>query len=129
MEDDDALRDALVELLRLRGHAVLGLRRFDLATLDAIPPADVWVVDHALPGRSGGAIVRTLRKAGTAARSPVVIGMSADRRAEADFKAAGADLFLSKPFGLAELGDAIERAGSERHPTPVPRAASRPREG
>lgn len=112
VEDDDGLRDALVEFLRHRGHAVLGLRRFDLASLDAMPPADVWVVDHALPGRTGGAIVRTLRSGAAGARTPAVIGMSADRRAEADFRAAGADLFLAKPFDIGQLGDAIERAAN-----------------
>ena len=110
IDDDEDLRETLVEALRERGHAVIGLpAQAGIFPLSDIPPADAWVVDHRLPGRLGGDVVRALRAMG-GDRRPALIGVSGDELAEREFAAAGADLFLLKPFDPSELADAIARA-------------------
>lgn len=115
IDDDADLREALVEALRERGHAVIGLPAQDgVFRLADSPPADAWVVDHGLPGRSGGEVVRALRAMGGARPLPLLVGVSGDEAAEREFAEAGADLFLLKPFTPAELADAIARAVEAR---------------
>lgn len=115
IDDDADLREALVEALRERGHAVIGLPAQDgVFRLSDSPPADAWVVDHRLPGRSGGEVIRALRSMGGARPLPLLVGVSGDEAAEREFAEAGADLFLLKPFTPAELADAIARAVEER---------------
>jgi DNA-binding response OmpR family regulator len=114
IEDDEDLREALVEALREQGHAVIGLPAQDgIFRLSDSPPADAWVVDHRLPGRLGGDVVRAVREMG-GERRPVLVGVSGDESAEREFAAAGADVFLRKPFTAADLGDAIVRAVERR---------------
>jgi two-component system OmpR family response regulator len=114
IDDDEDLREALVEALRARGHAVIGLpAQAGIFPLSDIPPADAWVIDHRIPGRLGGDVVRALREMG-GQRRPVLIGVSGDEQAEQEFAAAGADVFLPKPFEPAELIDAIFRAIDRR---------------
>ncbi len=114
IDDDEDLRETLVEALREQGHAVIGLpAQAGIFSLSDSPPADAWVVDHRLPGRLGGDVVRALREMG-GERRPVLIGVSGDEQAEREFAAAGADLFLRKPFEPSELGEAIVRAVERR---------------
>lgn len=114
VDDDDELRDLLVDVLRRLGHAVIGLPAqagvFQLADL---PPADVWVVDHRLPGRLGGEVIRAVHDAPGRHR-PVLIGMSGDEHAEEAFRRAGADVFLLKPFEPSRLLSAIEAGMRQR---------------
>lgn len=119
IDDDEDLREALVESLRERGHAVIGLpAQAGIFPLSDTPPADAWVVDHRIPGRLGGDVVRALREMG-GERRPVLIGVSGDEQAEREFASAGADLFLAKPFEPAELIDAIFRAIDRRSSLPA----------
>lgn len=114
IDDDEDLRETLVEALREQGHAVIGLPAQDgIFRLSDSPPADAWVVDHRLPGRLGGDVVRALREMG-GARPPVLIGVSGDEQAEREFAAAGADLFLRKPFEPSDLAEAIVRTVEQR---------------
>ncbi len=114
IDDDEDLREALVEALRERGHAVIGLpAQAGVFSLSDSPPADAWVVDHRLPGRLGGDVVRALRESG-GQRRPVLVGVSGDEAAEREFASAGADLFLLKPFSPAELAEAVVRAVERR---------------
>ncbi|GAO03967.1 phosphate regulon transcriptional regulatory protein PhoB [Anaeromyxobacter sp. PSR-1] len=114
IDDDADLRELLVEVLRRMGHAVIGLPAqagvFQLADL---PPADVWVVDHRLPGRLGGEVIRAVHDA-PSRHHPVLVGMSGDEHAEEAFRRAGADVFLRKPFEPARLVAAIEAALARR---------------
>ncbi len=114
IDDDEDLREVLVEALRERGHAVIGLpAQAGIFPLSDSPPADAWVIDHRIPGRLGGDVVRALREQG-GERRPILVGVSGDEQAEREFAAAGADLFLRKPFEPADLADAIVRAVEER---------------
>lgn len=114
IDDDEDLREVLVEALRERGHAVIGLpAQAGIFALSDSPPADAWVIDHRIPGRLGGDVVRALRERG-GERQPILVGVSGDEQAEHEFAAAGADLFLRKPFEPGDLADAIVRAVEER---------------
>jgi DNA-binding response OmpR family regulator len=83
---------------------------------------DAIVLDVMLPGRDGIAVVRTLRELGV--RTPVL--MLTARITEADTVAgldAGADDYLRKPFGLAEL-QARLRSLTRREPRERPPVVS-----
>lgn len=119
VEDDAALRDVLKRALEEGGHIV------DTATdgpsgelMGADDSYDAIVLDVMLPGRDGIDVVRALRELDV--RTPVL--MLTARIAEADSVAgldAGADDYLRKPFGIAEL-QARLRSISRREPRERP---------
>ncbi len=103
VEDDAALRDVIVRTLTEAGHVVDaaadGAAGEVLGADDAL---DAIVLDIMLPGRDGISVVRGLRSAGIA--TPILLLTA--RIAEEDTVAgldAGADDYLRKPFGIAEL--------------------------
>jgi DNA-binding response OmpR family regulator len=103
VEDDAALRDVLVRALGEGGHVV------DSAgdgitgeTMAGDETYDAVILDIMLPGRDGLSVVRSLRALGVT--TPILFLTA--RTAEAETVAgldAGADDYLRKPFGLAEL--------------------------
>jgi DNA-binding response OmpR family regulator len=103
VEDDAPLRDVLARALVESGHVVDTAN--DGATgelMGADDSYDAIVLDVMLPGRDGIAVVRNLRELDV--RTPVL--MLTARITEADSVLgldAGADDYLRKPFGLAEL--------------------------
>ncbi|MGA2395128.1 MAG: response regulator transcription factor [Candidatus Lustribacter sp.] len=123
VEDDAALRDVLKRALEEGGHIV------DTATdgpsgelMGADDSYDAIVLDVMLPGRDGIAVVRALRDLDV--RTPVL--MLTARITEADTVAgldAGADDYLRKPFGIAEL-QARLRSISRREPRERPATMS-----
>ncbi len=103
VEDDAALRDVVFRALDEAGHVVDtaadGISGEHMGADDAY---DAIVLDVMLPGRNGLDVVRTLRNLGV--RTPVL--MLTARITEEDTVAgldAGADDYLRKPFGIAEL--------------------------
>lgn len=118
VEDQPALRRVL-ELsfpapefsTRLSGHGDEGLR---WALQD---PPDVLIVDLMLPGSSGLDICRAVRAEPAGARTRIV--MLTARKQVSDREAglaAGADVFLGKPFSIPDLREqvrALARAGGE----------------
>jgi two-component system response regulator MprA len=103
VEDEEAVRQALVRALELEGYelavAAGGLEALELAA-QAAP--DALVLDVMLPGVDGLEVARRLRLAGN--RVPILMltarGAVGDRVAGLD---AGADDYLVKPFALEEL--------------------------
>lgn len=102
VEDDDAARHAITTNLRARGHTVdeardgrEAVRAWDLARPDLI------LLDLGLPDFDGLAVIRHVRRE---AATPIVV-LSARGREEDRVRAldAGADDYLTKPFGLSEL--------------------------
>jgi DNA-binding response OmpR family regulator len=99
VEDDPGIADALVRGLERAGYAVRAAATGSQALSAA--PADVVLLDLGLPDADGLDICRRLAARGTSAILVVSArGEECDRVAALD---EGADDYLVKPFGLAEL--------------------------
>jgi DNA-binding response OmpR family regulator len=120
VDDESTLRDTLTRSFTREGHAVSavadGAAAIERASSDAF---DVVLLDVALgPGPNGYDVCRTLR----AQRNMVPIIMLTALDSEADAVQgleAGADDYVTKPFGLAELRSrirAVLRRSAPRHP-------------
>jgi len=114
VEDDAELRDALSALLRQAGYEVDAFSDGRPA-LDALLASeyDLAIVDLMLPGMSGIALVRDLRRQHRGLPILIVTARDSleDRVGGLD---AGADDYLVKPFDLPEL-EARVRALLRRH--------------
>jgi DNA-binding response OmpR family regulator len=120
VDDESALRETLKRSFSLEGHRVVavadGSSAIDRATTDRY---DVLLLDVALgPGPDGHEVCRVLRSR----RNVVPIIMLTARDSEADAVLgleAGADDYVTKPFGLAELRSRIRailrRAGGHKY--------------
>ena len=113
------MRDVLLRALLEGGHIVdAAADGLTGELMGADDSYDAIVLDVMLPGRNGIAVVQRLRKLGI--RTPVL--MLTARITEADTVAgldAGADDYLRKPFGIAEL-QARLRSLSRREPRQLP---------
>jgi two-component system KDP operon response regulator KdpE len=102
VEDDEAARVAIASNLRARGHEVdeAGDVREALRLWDVRRP-DLILLDLGLPDLDGQAVILRVRREAT---TPIIVvsarGREEDRVAALD---AGADDYLTKPFGLSEL--------------------------
>lgn len=115
VEDDAPLRDGLADLLRGAGHDCEAVGD-GLAALarGADPAIDLLLLDLMLPGLDGIEVCRRLR----VLRPGLPVLMLTARGAEDDKVAgfaAGADDYLSKPFGTRELLARIEALSRRRH--------------
>lgn len=120
VEDETAIADAVARGLRAEGFVV------DLAHtgVDGLWMArefdyDLLLVDILLPGLSGTALARELRRDGSAV--PILVLTAKDgEHDEADALDVGADDFLSKPFSfvvlLARMRALLRRSGGSREP-------------
>lgn len=110
-EDDDELRGLIVNALRARGFAAVGVRdgRELLDQLSngilaphALPFPDALVTDLRMPGFSGLEVLAVLQSAGV--RLPVVaITAFGDVDTHAKAFAVGANVVLDKPFAIKDL--------------------------
>ena len=102
VEDDETARNAIAGNLRARGHDVdeAGDVREALRLWDCRRP-DLILLDLGLPDLDGQAVILRVRREAT---TPIIVvsarGREEDRVAALD---AGADDYLTKPFGLSEL--------------------------
>jgi two-component system KDP operon response regulator KdpE len=102
VEDDEAARTAIAANLRARGHEVdeAGDVRAALRSWDGRRP-DLILLDLGLPDLDGQALILRVRRDAT---TPIIVisarGREEDRVAALE---AGADDYLTKPFGLPEL--------------------------
>ncbi|RTL63917.1 MAG: response regulator transcription factor [Pseudonocardiaceae bacterium] len=108
VEDDAAIRGALVRGLSERGHAVDSAPTAMAGLEQAVGNRpDIVVLDLGLPDLDGTVMLRMLRGA---SKVPVIVATARDDEAEiVAVLDAGADDYLVKPFGAAQL-DARIRA-------------------
>jgi DNA-binding response OmpR family regulator len=108
VEDDSAVRNMLIDSFSREGHQVRGVAdghaALDYATTDRF---DVVILDVALgAGPDGYEVCRTLRERRNVV--PVIMLTALDTEADAVLGLeAGADDYVTKPFGLAELRSRI----------------------
>jgi two-component system, LuxR family, response regulator FixJ len=110
VEDDEAMRESLVDLLEEAGHMTRAYPAAEelLALGDAIEPGCV-VSDVRMPGMDGLALLRRLQ--GTGRKLPLIlITGHGDVSMAVNAMKAGAIDFLEKPFEAAALLAAIEIA-------------------
>ena len=112
VEDDRAIRDTLRELLEDEGYRVqwAGNGRDALAQLRAGLPPRLILLDLMMPVMNGWEFREAQRSDPALARIPVIVLSADDPLAE---KVSGMDVagWLSKPFQLSVLLDAILRCG------------------
>ena len=104
LEDDDSIRDLVMYTLSTQGMEVRGFER----------PSEFWeamaelpslvLLDIMLPEEDGFSVLKKLRSATRTARLPIIMltakGSEYDKVLGLD---AGADDYVSKPFGMMEL--------------------------
>ena len=126
VEDDDAIARGLELNLKLEGYTPHRVEDGDqvLDALAAIDPA-LLLLDISLPTKNGLEVLREMRQAGIDV--PVVV-LSA-RQYEADKVAAlklGADDYVTKPFGVAELLARIDAVLRRVETTPAVKPETQP---
>ncbi|MGE6192267.1 sigma-54-dependent transcriptional regulator [Stutzerimonas stutzeri] len=114
VEDDDSLRQLLVEELEDRGLQVRALASAEEAvgSLESWEPALV-VSDLRLPGADGMALLRRVKSMQAAPAFLVITAFGSIQQAVAALKE-GADEFLTKPLDLEHFGLAVARAMETR---------------
>ncbi len=112
-DDSFRLRLLLARALQLQGFEVLEAIDGDRA-LEAIlaERPDVAVLDEVMPGLDGFEVCRAVRAEPDVQGMPIIL-MSGNAT-EAEARAAGADVFLAKPFLPSALLDAVSRLARAR---------------
>ena len=114
VEDTDSVRRAVALGLRSSGFEVTAVRGGEdaLAVYGAVQP-EVIITDLAMRGMDGFELIAPLRVRGVDVPVLVITARDSARDRAAAF-AAGADGFLLKPFGLAELCDSVATLADRR---------------
>ncbi len=118
VEDHDALRETLVEVLASAGHSVLAVESAEAAVgLPGCPRFDIAILDLNLPGEDGLSLAARLRRAqpGIGIILLTVRDSVADKVAGYD---GGADLYLPKPVAPEELIASVAALARRLVPTP-----------
>ncbi|KAB2363231.1 MULTISPECIES: winged helix-turn-helix domain-containing protein [Actinomadura] len=104
VDDDDRFADALTVALRRQGFEVC--RAATGAAALAAPPADLVLLDLGLPDLDGIEVCRRLRAGGDVAI--IAVTARGEERDRVLGLRTGADDYLVKPFGIAELAARID---------------------
>jgi CheY-like chemotaxis protein len=111
VDDSATIRAVLGRMLEVDGYEVVraadGESALDMARAE--PPAMIFL-DIVLPGMNGFAVLRALRHDPATQHVPIVM-ISGNQQATEQFyvQRFGADDFISKPFGQAEVARSIDR--------------------
>jgi two-component system KDP operon response regulator KdpE len=102
VEDEAPIRHLLSTTLQAEGYGVLEARNAaEGETLAANRRVDLFLIDLGLPDRDGCEPIRSLRQ--WTARPILVLSARSHEQQKVDALDAGADDYLTKPFGVAEL--------------------------
>ncbi len=124
VEDNDDLRETIIDALNIQGHAAQGVRSAELArAFTSTPPPDLYVVDLNLPGEDGLSLSAWLRQ--TRPEVGIVMltarGQSKERLAGYQH---GADIYLTKPASMDELKFAIQSLSRRLYTPPATSATN-----
>jgi len=102
VEDEAPIRHLLTTTLQAEGYGVIEARSAaEGETLAANRRVDLLLIDLGLPDRDGCELIRSLRQ--WTARPILVLSARSHEQQKVDALDAGADDYLTKPFGVAEL--------------------------
>jgi len=102
VEDETPIRRLLATTLQAEGYGVLeAASAAEGETLAANRRVDLFLIDLGLPDREGCELIRELRQ--WTARPILVLSARSHEQQKFDALDAGADDYLTKPFGVAEL--------------------------
>jgi putative two-component system response regulator len=104
-DDNEGIREPLVELLRVHGYSVIAVGDGEQAFLELCSqPVDLALLDVMMPGRTGFSVCRAIKDRPETRFVPIVLvtglGKGEDRIQGIE---AGADDFLNKPVKKEEL--------------------------
>jgi CheY-like chemotaxis protein len=111
VDDSPTIRAVLGRMLEVDGYEVVraadGEHALEVARAE--PPAMIFL-DIVLPGMNGFAVLRSLRHDAATQHIPIVM-ISGNQQATEQFyvQRFGADDFISKPFGHADVARSIDR--------------------
>jgi DNA-binding response OmpR family regulator len=115
-EDEPHIVESLRFLLGRAGFDVMVATSGDVAldtALGARP--DVLVLDVMMPGMNGFEVLRRLRAEPACAHLPVIVLTAKSQREDRETaRAAGADVFMTKPFSNNELVETVSRLAGQR---------------
>lgn len=116
IDDDDALRSSLVDLMHSTGYRVEPFASAEtfLASSNLFD-FECVIADVHLPGMSGLDLVRKLQEQ-SHMMSVILITALTDRRLDEEATLAGAQCLLRKPFDARALLDCIERSLPDERP-------------
>jgi two-component system KDP operon response regulator KdpE len=116
VDDEAGLRKVVRDALERAGHEVsVACDGEEALALFTEGPFDLVVTDLAMPRRDGLALVEEIRK--TSAAPILVLTVRGEEREKVRLLDAGADDYMTKPFGVAELAaraKALLRRGEPR---------------
>ena len=120
VEDDAGVRELELYTLRTAGYEAAGFgepAEFRRALQEGLP--DLVILDVMLPGEDGISILRSLRRETRTRRVPVILVTARDAEMDKVHGLdAGADDYLTKPFGVMELlarvRALLRRSGEEK---------------
>jgi DNA-binding response OmpR family regulator len=109
VEDDEILAEIMSEALGAAGHMVSIVDDGDvaLAMITAGEP-DLVILDYALPGRTGMAILRDLRRVAHDALLVMMATARAGRIHIGRAAAEGVDDYIVKPFDIGDIVSRVE---------------------
>lgn len=131
IDDDPDSVSILETFLGARGHVVRGAAGGEegLAALDEIEP-DLVILDVMMPGMDGWEVARRIRLQPRNADLRILMLTARDSdEARREGEAAGADAYMVKPVGLADLGASVDRLlaeGSGAGPTAAGQTGAEP---
>jgi len=122
LEDDDSIRKLVVYALESQGYEARGFEApgyFWAAMGQALP--ELILLDIMLPDQDGISILRQLRASSETAAIPVIMLTAKDTEYDrVEGLDAGADDYISKPFGMMELTARIRAVLRRSEPVRLP---------
>jgi CheY-like chemotaxis protein len=116
VDDSVQIRALLSHALRLRGFKPVESDGGAAALrLLMTTPFAIAIIDQHMPGMTGAELIRYVRGSpDPRVRTVPIIGLSGRPGSEQELLTAGAEVFLPKPFGEAELAAALRLALADR---------------